>query len=62
MATRREIIEPKAGDKRYLRRDEHGRFTSNQTAVGQSLAADRRQRAKSTVPPGQGDKGDQKRR
>jgi hypothetical protein len=30
--------------------------------VGKSLAQDRRQHAKKTVPPGQGDRGDQKQR
>jgi hypothetical protein len=47
---------------RYVRRDEQGRFTSDQVNVGRSLAADRRTKAKTTAKPGQGDKGDQKRR
>ena len=48
---------------RYDRdRDERGRFTSNQVDVGAALARDRRQRAQHTVPPGQGDRGDQKQR
>jgi len=45
--------------KRYIRRDEHGRFTSDQVAVGQSLTVDRRTRAKAIVPKGQGNRGDQ---
>lgn len=47
---------------RYIRRDEQGQFTSDQVNVGRSLAADRRTKAKTTAKPGQGDKGDQKRR
>jgi hypothetical protein len=61
MATRRETIEPNPGDKRYVRRDEHGRFTDDQADVGRSLSRDRRQPAKRKVPPGQGDRGDQQR-
>ena len=55
----RERIEHPEGQ-RYARRDERGRFTSDQTAVGRSLAADRRTKAKTTVPKGQGDRGDQR--
>jgi hypothetical protein len=47
--------------KRYIRRDERGRFTSDQVAVGQSLTVDRRTRANRTVPKGQGNRGDQAR-
>ena len=32
--TKREIIEPNPGDKRYARRDDKGHFTSDQTDVG----------------------------
>jgi hypothetical protein len=45
----------------YIRRDKNGRFTSDQTEVGASLAADNRQKAKTVVKKGQGDRGDQKR-
>ena len=62
MARKRELIEPHPGDKRYVRRDDKGRFTDDQVDVGESLKDDRRQREKSVVPPGQGDRGDQKRR
>ncbi len=58
MARKRELIEPNPGDKRYIRRDANGRFTSDQVDVGRSLAADRRQKAKTKAKPGQGDKGD----
>ena len=47
-------------DKRYVRRDERGRFTNDQSDVGQSLTTDRRQKAKTTARPGQGDRGDRK--
>jgi hypothetical protein len=60
MARARELIEPQPRDNRYQRRDAKGRFTKDQVDVGRSLTVDRRQRAKTTVPKGQGDKGDQK--
>ena len=56
----REVIHPRKGDKRYVRRDEHGHFTDKQVGIGKSLAADRRSKAKTVVPTGQGDHGDQK--
>jgi hypothetical protein len=46
--------------KRYVRRDDHGRFTKDQVDVGRSLSADRRRLAKTTVKPGFGDRGDRK--
>jgi hypothetical protein len=52
----RELIDTGA-DKRYVRRDERGRFTQS-TDVGRSLSADRRQHAKNTTKHGQGDRGD----
>jgi hypothetical protein len=61
MERKREIIEPRPGDKRFARRDKEGHFTQDQVNVGRSLAADRRQHAKTVVPKGQGDKGDEKR-
>jgi hypothetical protein len=59
-SSKRELIDT-GRDKRYVRRDEKGRF-DEVVDVGKSLAADRRQHSKKTVPPGQGDRGDQKRR
>ena len=56
----REIIQPHKGDKRYVRRNSEGQFTEDQVNVGKSLAADRRSKAKTIVPKGQGDRGDQK--
>jgi hypothetical protein len=34
MSSKRELIQPHQGDKRYMRRDEQGRFTSDQVDVG----------------------------
>jgi hypothetical protein len=59
-ARKRELIEPTPGDKRYVRRDKEGKF-KDVVDVGKSLAADRRSKSKTTVKPGQGDKGDVKR-
>jgi hypothetical protein len=56
----RELVEPHKGDKRYVRRGKKGQFTSRQTNVGRSLAADRRSKAKTTVKKGEGDRGDQR--
>jgi hypothetical protein len=46
-------------DKRFVRRDEHGRFKESDD-VGRSLAADRRQKAEHESRKGQGDRGDRK--
>lgn len=54
---KRELIEPTPGDKRYVRRDEEGRFET-QVDVGKSHAADQRQEARHKAKPGQGDRGD----
>lgn len=61
MAKGRERIEPNKGDKRYARRNEQGEFTKSQDDVGRSLAQDRKNKAKTTVEKGQGDRGDQRR-
>jgi hypothetical protein len=53
---KRELIDT-GKDKRYMRRDERGRFTQS-TDVGRSLTADRRQRAEHNSKRGQGDRGD----
>ena len=57
--SKRELIEPHKGDKRYVRRDEKGRFNESDD-VGRSLAQDQRQHAKTESKPGQGDRGDRK--
>lgn len=56
----RELIDT-GTDKRFVRRDEEGKF-DEVTDVGRSLARDRQQEAKTKVPPGQGDRGDQEER
>jgi hypothetical protein len=58
--TKRELIEPHPGDKRYIRRDDQGRIVESDD-VSRSLAADVKRSAKTKVKPGQGDRGDQKR-
>jgi hypothetical protein len=58
-SSKRELINT-GTDKRYVRRDEKGRFNESDD-VGRSLARDVKQKAKTTVKSGQGDKGDQKR-
>jgi hypothetical protein len=56
---KRELIEPNEGDKRFVRRDEEGKFEESDD-VGRSLSKDREQSAKTESKPGQGDKGDRK--
>jgi hypothetical protein len=58
MPRKRELIEPNEGDKRYVRRDEEGRFTDDQVDVGRSLSADRKSESKTRSEKGQGDRGD----
>jgi hypothetical protein len=60
MTKKRELIEPQQGDKRYVRRDEEGRFTDSQDDVGRSLSQDRKREAKTESKKGEGDRGDRK--
>lgn len=53
----RELIEPKEGDKRFVRRDEKGRFNEVED-VGRSLAQDQKRQAENTARKGEGDRGD----
>jgi hypothetical protein len=57
MANERELIEPNEGDKRYVRRDDEGKFEESDD-VGRSLSQDQKRDAKTESKPGQGDKGD----
>ena len=57
---KRELIEPHEGDKRYVRRDDQGRFTESDD-VTRSLRQDVKQSAKNKVESGHGDRGDQER-
>lgn len=58
--SKRELIDT-GTDKRYVRRDEEGQFKESDD-VGRSLSQDVKQKAKTKVPAGQGDRGDQKRK
>ena len=59
-SSKREMIDT-GTDKRYVRRDDKGQFKESDD-VGRSLSQDVRHKAKTEVPPGQGDRGDQKRK
>ncbi|MEX0629596.1 MAG: hypothetical protein WEE67_04055 [Chloroflexota bacterium] len=61
MPGKRELIEPRPGDKRYVTRDDKGRFKTV-VDVGKSLARDIQQPARKTVKPGYGHQGDQPKR
>jgi hypothetical protein len=57
MPDERELIEPNEGDKRFVRRDEEGKFEESDD-VGRSLSQDQKRDAQTESKPGQGDKGD----
>jgi len=57
MASKRELIEPNEGDKRYVRRDKDGQFES-EVDLNRSLSQDDKHNSKKTSKPGQGDRGD----
>jgi hypothetical protein len=57
--SKRTVIEPKKGDRRYVRRNKKGEF-KKEVSVGRSLAADKKRTAKTKVKKGQGDRGDVK--
>lgn len=54
--SKRELIDT-GTDKRFVRRDEEGKFKESDD-VGKSLAADQRRDSSTKPPRGQGDKGD----
>jgi hypothetical protein len=57
----RERIDPtpgREGGSRFIRRDERGRFTTDQSMAGRSVAKDRQIEAKHKAPKGQKDRGD----
>ena len=56
--SKRELIDT-GTDKRYVRRDDDGKFKES-VDVGRSLSADKRHEAKNVAKPGEGDKGDHK--
>lgn len=55
----RELIEPNEGDKRYVRRDDEGRFSEVED-VGRSLSQDRKREAANESKKGEGDRGDRR--
>jgi hypothetical protein len=57
--SKRELVEPHPGDKRYIRRDEKGRIKESDD-VSRSLSQDRSKAAKNKAKRGQGDRGDRK--
>lgn len=59
MPTRKRELIDTGTDKRYVRRDEKGRF-DEVVDVGRSLTQDRKRTATTVAEPGQGDKGDRK--
>jgi hypothetical protein len=56
-ARKRELIEPHAGDKRYIRRDDAGRIDEVDD-LRRSLGQDLRKEAQAISHRGQGDRGD----
>lgn len=58
--SKRELIEPTDGDKRYVRRNDDGTFKESDD-VTRSLRQDVKQTAETKVASGHGDRGDQKR-
>jgi hypothetical protein len=56
--SKRELIDT-GTEKRYIRRDEDGKFKES-VDVGRSLSADSRHKAEHDAKPGEGDKGDHK--
>ena len=59
-SSKRELIDT-GTDKRYMRRNDKGQFNEVDD-VGRSLSQDVKREARTKVPAGQGDRGDQKRR
>ena len=59
-SSKRELIDT-GTDKRYVRRDDKGQFKESDD-VGKSLSQDVKRQAKTVAKPGQGDRGDQKKK
>ena len=60
-SAKRELITPKKGDSRYVKRSAGGQFKESDD-VGRSQKKDRATKAKTKVKSGFGDQGDQKKR
>ena len=58
--SKRELIDT-GMDKRFVRRDQDGKF-SESVDVGKSLAADQRRHSETEAPRGEGDKGDRRKK
>jgi hypothetical protein len=55
--SKRELLEPHEGDKRYVRRDKDGQI-SQSVELHKSLSQDDKHNSKKTSKPGDGDRGD----
>jgi len=55
--SKRELLEPHEGDKRYVRRDKDGQI-SQSVELHKSLSQDDKHNSKKTSKPGNGDRGD----
>lgn len=55
--SKRELIEPNEGDKRYIKRDDEGKIKES-VDLNRSLSQDDRHNSKHTSKPGHGDEGD----
>ena len=60
-AAKRELINT-GTNKLYVRRNERGTSFKEVVDVSRSLASDRRRKAKTIAKPGQGDRGDRRKR
>jgi hypothetical protein len=58
MAERKRELIDTGRDRRYVRRDARGRFTSDQVNAGRSSRADQRRHSDTPATRGQGDRGD----
>ena len=55
--SQRTVLQPRPGDRRFVRRNKRGQF-KEEVNVGHSLTADRRRKARTKVKARQGDRGD----
>jgi hypothetical protein len=55
--SKRTVLQPRKGDRRYVRRKKQGQF-KKEVNIGRSLTADRRRKSKTKAKKGQGDRGD----
>jgi hypothetical protein len=61
VAAKRELIDT-GSNKLFVRRNERGTSFKEVVDVSRSLAADRRRKARTIAKPGQGDRGDRRKR